>query len=175
MKDSRDVYRRQTGLFAMVSTGVCWVAVTMLALANQASFFSLEEYLRSPMWTEQTPTIVRIPLTVSAILLGLSNWILLINAVVCLILLASRFKTEVLSKVVVTTLIAISANIILYQALATSGYLLARHALPHGFARATQFFAIAAGITVALAFGVWWSGRRLFRISATTKGKNIVD
>lgn len=161
-----DIHRRQTAALTIVAAGIFWFATFAVGLANQASFFSMNEYLQSPMWTDHVPWFVNIPLSISALLTGFSSLLLIGVAFVGVVLLVSRTATIALSKVATIVLAILAANVVAYEVLATIGYLLARRRLPEQYGDSLQVFGVAAGIMCALAIGVWLSGRRRAGVAA---------
>jgi hypothetical protein len=166
MEDRYDVCRRQTGVIVILAAGLTWAAFAIIAMANQISFFSMTEYLRSPMWTSQVPSSIKVPLTVSAIVMRLSSLLLLFAAMCGTVLLFSRIKTRVTFAVVSWLFVGVGANLLIYECLTTVGYAIARDRLPERYGESLQVFAIAESLVIAAAFVVRWSGGRLSRVGA---------
>jgi hypothetical protein len=163
MENPLDVYRRQTGLLVMLTAGLFWLGVVMLGFAGHVSFFSTEEYLRQPMWTQDIHWIVRGPLTVTALMLGASNVGLLVVAGFGLVLLSTRFRTILLFRSSVALLTLITANALLYEAFAIIGYRMARGRPPAGYSTTLTVVGITMPLLAALSAFVWLSGRRMAR------------
>jgi hypothetical protein len=167
-EDPHDVYRRQTGLLVMSAAFVFWLLIIAIAFATQASFFSMEEYLQQPMWTEGVPWLLNLLFSATALVIGLTRLALLVVGVAGVVLLSSRLRTHGLYKFSWIVYLAITANIVVYEILAVISYSLARQRLPNNYSRTVAVAYPCIVILAGIAALVWLSGRRMLRVSATT-------
>ncbi len=153
--------RRQTGVFAIIAAPVFWVGQLFVGLANQASFFSMEEYLQQPMWTADVPALINGPLLLSTFVFGLAALGLGVAGLAGAPLLFLSFRPKLLFGFCLVIFVAVPANLVIYESLASLGYYMARHRMPEQYGGSVQVWAVTVAVLASAAFQFWRCGHRL--------------
>jgi hypothetical protein len=162
MVQDRTVFlRRRTGILAIIAAPFFWFCSFAFGLANQMSFFSMEEYLQQPMWTEYVPQPLGSLHLVTTVILTFVNVALLAVGIAGIIMLFTKFRPAAMFKIVLWIFGLITLDMVAYEALASVGYYLAKHRLPSHFGDTLQACAAMVGVLAAISALFWLSGRRL--------------